>query len=40
MGLRDFSRGQRFVDTGEAATEASLPRITASLPWLAAARIT
>jgi NTE family protein len=37
MGLRDFSRGQRFVEIGEAAADESLPRITARLPWLAAA---
>jgi len=39
LGLRDFSRGQRFVEIGEAAAEASLQLITARVPWLTAAGI-
>ena len=38
LGLRDFGRGNRFVEIGEAAAEASLPLIAARVPWLAAAR--
>ncbi|MGA3362766.1 MAG: cyclic nucleotide-binding and patatin-like phospholipase domain-containing protein [Solirubrobacteraceae bacterium] len=32
--LRNFSDGQRFIDCGELAADAALPRITAALPWL------
>jgi NTE family protein len=32
--LRRFSVGLRFVDDGEVAAEAALPRIAAALPWL------
>jgi NTE family protein len=32
--LRNFSLGRRFIETGEAAAEAALPRIAALLPWL------
>jgi NTE family protein len=32
--LRSFSNGQRFVEAGQQATEAALPRIAAALPWL------
>jgi hypothetical protein len=35
-GLRRFSEGRRYVELGEAAAEAALPRITAELPWVAA----
>ena len=34
MGLRNFHEGRRFVDVGEAAAEASLPRLAAAFPWL------
>lgn len=33
-GLRRFGEGRRYVDAGEAALEAALPRLTAALPWL------
>jgi NTE family protein len=32
--LRNFSDGKRFIESGETAAEAALPRITAALPWL------
>jgi NTE family protein len=32
--LRHFRSGRRFVDDGEAAAEAALPRLRAALPWL------
>ncbi len=32
--LRSFTQGLSFVDDGEAAAEAALPRIAAALPWL------
>ena len=31
--LRNFIEGRRYIADGEAAVEAALPRITASLPW-------
>jgi NTE family protein len=34
MGLRNFHEGRRFVEVGEAAAEASLPRLAAAIPWL------
>jgi hypothetical protein len=34
FGLRDFPKGRRFIPNGEAAVDAALPRLTASLPWL------
>ena len=34
MGLRDFSRGQRFVEVGERAGEAAMPKLVGVLPWL------
>jgi NTE family protein len=34
LGLRDFPEGRRFIPNGEAAVDAALPRLTASLPWL------
>ncbi|HET6986729.1 MAG TPA: hypothetical protein VFI00_08940, partial [Kribbella sp.] len=34
MGLRDFSRGQRFVELGERAGESAVPDIATLLPWL------
>jgi NTE family protein len=33
-GLRRFRDGRRFVDAGESAAEASLPRLASALPWL------
>jgi NTE family protein len=33
-GLRRWSEGRRYIDLGEAAAEAALPRITAALPWV------
>ena len=35
MGLRNFSRGRRYIQAGEAAAEAALPSLVAALPWLA-----
>lgn len=32
--LRRFSEGRRYVADGEAAAEAAMPRIAASLPWV------
>jgi NTE family protein len=32
--LRRFSEGRRYVEIGEAAAEAALPRIAAAFPWL------
>jgi hypothetical protein len=32
--LRRFSAGRAFIETGEAATEAALPRLAVALPWL------
>jgi NTE family protein len=32
--LRQFRTGRRFVEDGEAAAEAALPRLQAALPWL------
>jgi len=32
--LRRFRTGRRFVDDGEAAAEAALPRLKAAFPWL------
>lgn len=34
--LRTFTQGQRYVEDGEAAAEATLPRLAAALPWLRA----
>jgi NTE family protein len=33
-GLRRFSDGRRYIEVGERATQAALPRIAARLPWL------
>jgi NTE family protein len=33
-GLRSASEGSRYIETGEAAAEAALPRLAAVLPWL------
>ena len=33
-GLRRWSEGRRYIDLGDAAVEAALPRITAALPWV------
>lgn len=35
-GLRSFKQGRRYIDAGEAAAEAALPRLEATLPWLRA----
>ena len=32
--LRHFTQGRPYVEAGEAAAEAALPRLTAALPWL------
>ena len=32
--LRNFAGGRRYVDAGEAALEAALPRIASVLPWM------
>ena len=32
--LRTFSEGRRYMDEGEAAAEAALPRLAEALPWL------
>ena len=32
--LRNFAGGARYVDAGEAALEAALPRIASVLPWM------
>jgi NTE family protein len=34
VGLRRFREGRAFVEVGEAAAEAALPRVAAALPWL------
>lgn len=34
FGLRRFSQGRRFMDLGDAAVEAALPRLASALPWL------
>jgi NTE family protein len=34
-GLRRFGEGRRFIELGEAAAEAALPRISANVPWIA-----
>ena len=36
--LRSFHEGRRYVENGEAAAEAAMPRIAAALPWLSAGR--
>jgi NTE family protein len=33
-GLRDFARGDEFVEFGRAAVEAALPRLQQILPWV------
>jgi len=33
-GLRRWSEGRRYIELGDAAVEAALPRITAALPWV------
>jgi predicted acylesterase/phospholipase RssA len=32
--LRTFAEGKRYIEDGEAAAEAALPRMAAALPWL------
>ncbi len=34
--LRSFSEAQRYIELGEKAADAALPRIAAALPWLRA----
>jgi NTE family protein len=34
LGLRNFRDGMRFIEIGERAAEASMPRLAAALPWL------
>ena len=36
FGLRDFSKGSRFVDLGEAAAEEAIAELADALPWLRA----
>lgn len=37
LTLRNFRQGRRYIEFGEAAAQAALPRIAATLPWLEAA---
>lgn len=34
LGLWDFAKGRRFVDTGQACIAAALPQLGARMPWL------
>jgi NTE family protein len=34
LGLRNFRDGMRYIENGERAAEASLPRLAAALPWM------
>jgi NTE family protein len=34
LGLRDFAKGQRFIEAGEEAAEAAIPLLARKLPWL------
>jgi NTE family protein len=34
-GLRQFSRGRRYIESGEAAVAEALPRLGATMPWVA-----
>lgn len=34
--LRRFTQGRRYIELGEAAAEAALPQLTATVPWLRA----
>jgi NTE family protein len=34
IGLRRFSLGRRYIEVGEAAVEAAIPRIAAAVPWM------
>jgi NTE family protein len=34
IGFRRFSLGRRYIEAGEAAVEAAVPRIAAALPWI------
>jgi hypothetical protein len=34
VGLRRWSEGRRYIELGEAAAEAALPRMIAALPWI------
>jgi NTE family protein len=34
IGFRRFSIGRRYIEAGEAAVEAAVPRIAAALPWM------
>jgi NTE family protein len=36
LGVRNFTQGRRYLEAGEAAAEAALPRIRAACPWLSA----
>jgi hypothetical protein len=33
-GLSNFSRGRSYIELGERAAEAALPRLQTTLPWL------
>jgi NTE family protein len=35
-GLRQFSRGRRYIAAGEAAAAEALPRLAAAMPWVSA----
>jgi NTE family protein len=34
-GLRGFSRGRRYIESGELATAEAMPRLAAAMPWVA-----
>ena len=36
LRLRRFTEGRRYIEAGEAATEAALPRLASALPWVRA----
>ena len=36
-GLRQFSRGRRYIAAGDAAAAEALPRLAAAMPWVSAA---
>ena len=36
VGLRNMQEGRRYMEDGALATQASLSRISAALPWLRA----
>jgi NTE family protein len=38
LGLRNFSRGRRYIKAGEAAVTTALPELTRALPWVSLPR--